>query len=68
MIHNASVFNDKLVFTVFKCAIAVITFSIYEQEEKKTLRSILDKIIEGQEPDKHEQNPEKSDKTEGGVA
>ena len=39
-----------------------------DEEEKKTLRSILDKIIEGQEPDKHEQNPEKSDKTEGGVA
>ncbi len=38
------------------------------EDEKKTLRVLLDKIIEGQEPEKPEQNPERSDKTEGGVA
>ena len=39
-----------------------------DEEEKKTLRGLLDKISEGQEEERPDQNPEKSEQTEGGVA
>ena len=38
------------------------------KEEKEALRDLLAKLIAGQEPDENKTTPEKSDKTEGGVA